>query len=106
MHYDRQTIWQTLLQHIQTYFQSPKNNSQIMPVSHEKSARQFLTELMPLLKGFLEPVELTMSPAPAGQQPVVPTSSSAIVDEITPQNAKDCLLVLVHELQHIPRHSY
>lgn len=66
IHYDRQTVWQILLQHIQTYYQNPKNNSQIMPVAHEKGSRQFLTELMPLLKAFLEPVALTMDPAPAG----------------------------------------
>eukprot|EP00703_Trepomonas_sp_PC1_P003482 JAP93124.1 hypothetical protein TPC1_14710 [Trepomonas sp. PC1] len=100
VHYDRQTTWHTFLQHLQTYFKKPENDSQIIQTHREQDARSFIIQQMPLIDSFME-----CQPLQLGTD-YKSNSSSGIIADITEDCAKLCLQALIHELQHIPRHGY
>ena len=58
---------------------------------------------MPLIVSFMEEQTLCFK---IGDELYKPIASSSILQEVQPETAKNCLIALVHELQHIPRHGY
>lgn len=66
------------------------------------AARDYVMQQMPIIGAFMEKRSLSLEVIDDYR----PASSSSIVEDITEENAKDCLTALVHELQHIPRHGY
>ncbi|CAL5971952.1 Conserved_hypothetical protein [Hexamita inflata] len=102
IHYDRQTVWQVLLQHVQAYYKKPENDSQVLITHRDQKIRQYLTSQMPIIGSFFEDEQLSFNQ----DQDYKPLASSAITNDVDEVNAKNCLIALVHELQHIPRHGY
>ncbi|KAH0574443.1 hypothetical protein SS50377_24401 [Spironucleus salmonicida] len=104
--FDRQTIWQTFLQHMQI-FVKPDTQSVLKSPIDQLPLRDYLCKKMPNLVAFLESYELpyfgnTEKPAELCGQ----SSTSTLIGDLKPELAKNRLIALIHELQHHPRHSY